>query len=438
MLDEILDNPALERYFINLRIGQTIFLEGDPSQDLYILVSGQVDIIKGNNKIAEINEAGSLFGEMSFLLGAKRTASVKAGSDVRVVRIPKEDVTSFLNEFPEVAKGITRILAQRLDNVTQIVYGLKEFCNQLPDAVILTDQDGKILAWNSAAERLYGREWSQLHQKSADELYEEPETYKKFLEEVQSKYSVSEKVLKINHPEKGIRLISTSTTVLYDGHHNFQGVLSLGRDVTSVERLERRYRRVRYWLIPFFIVLGMFSLAIFFGYPYFSKGYKATDTKKLDLRNQLAKDYLFLKILLINPFAAGERSETTKQMKEFLAIQKRDGMPYKGLVLLDRDKKVFDSFSIKGKKDITTMVGSSYAGVKFQGSEDSLHRVLTPYRVDKDRPMGHKGLEIGFIMEKGSDFLGWVVFQMDSDLLEQEYHMDEEDFKRFYFERKSP
>ncbi|MBL7213449.1 MAG: cyclic nucleotide-binding domain-containing protein [Desulfobacteraceae bacterium] len=438
MLDEILDNPALEKYFTTFKVGQTIFLEGDPSQDLYILVSGQVDILKGNNKITEVSEAGSLFGEMSFLLGAKRTASVKAGSDVKVIRIPKEEVTLFLNEFSAVGGEISRLLAQRLDNASQIVYGLKEFCNQIPDAVILTDEDGKVLVWNSAAERVYGREWRQLHRKSADEIYEEPDVYRKFIEEVQSKYPVSEKVLKIRHPEKGIRYISTSTTVLYDGHHNFQGVLSLGRDVTSVQKLERRYRRARYWLIPSFIVLGMMALAIFFGYPYFSKGYKATDIKKEYLRNQLSKDYLFLKTLLIKPFSAGERSQTTKQMKEFFGILKGSGVPYKGLVLLDRDKKVFDAFSIKGEKDITTMAGSSYAGVVFEGDKDSLHRVLTPYHVDSRHPMGDKGLEIAFVMANGSGFLGWVVFQMDSDILKREYDMDEEDLKGFHFKKKNP
>jgi CRP-like cAMP-binding protein len=50
-IDEMLDNPDLAKYLIGFTSGQIIFLEGDASQDLYILVSGQVEIYKGNMKI---------------------------------------------------------------------------------------------------------------------------------------------------------------------------------------------------------------------------------------------------------------------------------------------------------------------------------------------------------------------------------------------------
>ena len=61
--------------------------------------------------------------------------------------------------------------------------------------------------------------------------------------------------------------------------------------------------------------------------------------------------------------------------------------------------------------------------------------MLTLYRVDKDHPMGHKGIEITFEMNKDDHFLGWLVFQMDMDLLGQEYGIDEEGLKRFQFKK---
>ncbi|MEJ2589133.1 MAG: cyclic nucleotide-binding domain-containing protein, partial [Deltaproteobacteria bacterium] len=235
MLEHIINSADLAKYILSFKKGQTIFLEGEDSQDLYVLVSGKLDILKGSHKIAEVSEEGAIFGEMSFLLEEARTASVKAGTDAKVIRIPREEVPAFLGKFPEVVKAFTKILAKRLDKASRLAFGLQEFCNQLPDAVILTDKEGKILSFNASAERLYGRESNRMHQRPAEEIYEHPEEYRAFIEDVISRYSVQEKTLRVKHPRKGTRYISTSTTVLYDAQHNFQGVLSLGRDVTDMQ-----------------------------------------------------------------------------------------------------------------------------------------------------------------------------------------------------------
>jgi len=433
MLAEIINNPDLKKYLNSFETGQVIFFEGDDSQDLYILVSGNLDVFKGNKKISQITGTGSLFGEMSFLLEARRTATAKAAGDVTAICIPKEEVCTFLSEFPSVAWEISRVLAQRLDETSQVLYGFKEFCDQLPDAVIVSDKEGKMLSCNSAAETLYGRGWNQMHHKSVEELYEQPETYKTFIEEVQSRYAVREKILKVRHPEKGTRFISTSTTVLYDGHHNFKGVLSLGRDVTAVKNMERKYRRVRYWLIPSFILLALLSAAIFFTYPYIFKGYQAMDVGKRELRNSLAKDFLLLKSLLSDSFAAKDRPKTTQVMKDFCNLQKDTAIPCTGLILLDREKKVFNFYSTKKGIDSKKMIGSSYAAIEFQGSESSLHRVLKLYRTDKEHPMGHKAIEIAFEMKENNRFLGWLIFQMDMELLGREYGINEQDLIKFQF-----
>lgn len=433
MLDDVINNPDLDRHLTSYKKGQIILLEGDDSQDLYILVSGGLEILKGNKKISEIGEKGALFGDMSFLLRSKRTATVKAKTDVKALCIPEEEITGFLRKYPDVAREIAKLLAKRLDETSQIVYGLKEFCDQLPDAVLLTDRDGKIFSWNMAAENLYGRQWDQMHQQSVEDIFEDPQAYGDFRDDVEARYSVREKILTIRHPEKGIRFISTSTTLLYDGHHNFQGVLSLGRDVTDVKNLEKKYRRARHWLFPAFILLAFFLTAAFFGYPYFAKGYRSMDVKKQELRNQLAKDYLLLKSLLADYFSPDNRLKTSQLMKAFFDIQDTSTIPYTGLVLLDENKEVFDAYSIIMGADASEMVGSSYALVDFEGSERSLHKVLTVYRKDKDHPMGYKGIEIAFEVKKDDQSLGWLIFQLDTDVLHKEYGLDEEGLKKFQF-----
>ncbi len=323
--------------------------------------------------------------------------------------------------------------AKRLDETSQVVHGLKEFCDQLPDAVLLTDRDGRIFSWNMAAENLYGRNWDQMHHQSIEDIYEDPHAYGDFRDDVGTRYSVREKILTIRHPQKGIRFVSTSTTLLYDGHKNLQGVLSLARDVTDVKNLEKKYRRARHWLFPSFILLALFVTAAFFGYPYFAKGYRSTDVKKQELRNQLSKDCFFLRSLLTDAFLAGNRLKTSQLMKQFFDIQDTSTVPYTGLVLLDEDKEVFDAYSIIVAGDASAMVGSSYALVDFEGSERSLHKVLTLYRKDKDHPMGYKGIEIAFEVKKDNQSLGWLIFQLDTDVLGKEYGLDEEGLKKFQF-----
>jgi PAS domain S-box-containing protein len=433
MLDTIIQNDKLNKYLTSFEKGKAIFFEGDDTQDLFILVSGHIDIFKGKKKIVELTEKGSLFGEMSFLLGTQRTATVKATKDVKTLRIPKQEIATFLNEFPDVAREITTLLAQRLDKTNQVLYGLKEFSDQLPDAVIATDKEGKIITWNSAAEKLYGRTWDQMCNKSVEQIYEHPKIYQKFLKEVKKKHSVKEKILRIIHPKKGTRFVSTSTTLLYDDNKKFHGILSLGRDVTSVTNLEKRHRRTRHRHLNSLIVCLFLAGGAFLGHAYFSKPPLATTVENQELKNLLTKDYLFLKSTLSNYFAAKNRSKTHPAIKDFFKIQSHATTPYSGLVLLDRNKIVFDACTLKNETDVSYMLGSSYAGIAFQGSNSSIHKALCLYRTDKQYPMGRKSVEMAFEIKKGDRLLGWLIFLMDMDRLKNTYGVHEANLKEFYF-----
>jgi PAS domain S-box-containing protein len=433
MLEEVIKNVKINRYITPFEEGKAIFLEGDDSQDLFILVSGQLNVFKGNIKIAEIIEKGSLFGEMSFLLKAKRTATIKAGENVKAIRIPKDEINAFLHDFPEVAGEISKLLAKRLDETSRILYGLKEFCDQLPDAVIATDKEGKIITWNAAAEEVYGRPWDQMCNKSVEEIYEKPRVYKKLLEEVKKKHSVREKILSVRHPKHGVRFISTSSTLLHDDHNNFQGILSLGRDVTSIKTLEKKYRQTRYWLFPSLMLTFLLAIGVFWGHSHFSKKPQIMDVNQSELKNRLSNDYLLLKSMLISHLETRNRSKTNQLMKDFLNVQKPDKVPYNGLVLLDKNKIVFDVYSTNTGTNISPTIQSSYKGIDFEDGKDSAPRVLTLYRADKDHPMGQKSIEIAFEMNKKNRRIGWLIFQLDLHRLKTDYGTDVSGLKQFNF-----
>jgi PAS domain S-box-containing protein len=433
MLEEILKNTRVNRYITPYEDGKAIFLEGDDSQDLFILVSGQLNVFKGNKKIAQITEKGSLFGEMSYLLNAKRTATIKAEKNVEAIQIPKEDIPGFFQDFPEVAGEITKLLAKRLDETSRILYGLKEFCDQLPDAVIATDKEGKIITWNAAAEEVYGRSWQQMCNKSVEEIYERPEAYNKLLEDVKKKRSVREKILSIRHPKAGNRFISTSSTLLLDDYDNFKGILSLGRDVTSITTLEKKYRRTRYWLVPCLLLLFVLGTGAFFRHFYFSKKYRISSIDQQGLKNRLNNDYMLLKSMLIVPFEAGDRSKTNQLMKDFFNHHKTGQRPYWGLVLLDKNKMVFDAYSQNIEAETSTIADNNYSGIEFQGDKNDLQHTLVLYRADKDHPMGKKCVEIAFNLDKNNRRIGWLIFQMDLLRLKTNYGIDATGFKPFNF-----
>jgi PAS domain S-box-containing protein len=433
MLQEIIHNPNLNKYRISFNVGETLFHEGDLSQDLYILVSGHLDIYKGKKKIAEVTETGSFFGEMSFLLGEKRTATVRATQPVQTIRIPREEITTFLHEFPDIMGEITKSLAERLDETSQTLYRLKEFCDQLPDAVIATDRAGKIITWNAAAEALYGREWNQMKSRSMEEIFDDPRTYKKFFEEVKIKNAVREKILKVRHPQKGALFVSTSTTLLHDDNHHLLGFLSLGRDVTAVQGLKKKVRRSYYRLFLSAVITVLLALTIFLGHPHMKKDSESIRMMQGKLENEIYQDYQLLEAKLIPHLLDEDVIMVKKILRDLFNQPGASEKPYFGLVLLDSKKTVLTSCVLDEGVFLGRVDGSAYHGISFQGDEGSSHRILVLYRTDPDHPMGKKSLEIAFRLYADTRDLGWLIFQMDPDQLIKQYGIDESDVRAFRF-----
>ena len=435
--DNFLKNPAVGTYLERFTKGDMLCSEGDESRDLFFLISGTLDIIKGKRKISEVQKNGAPIGEISFLLNSPRTATVRAKTDGQVVRVPKDKIDQFFAKVPSLAWRISKVLARRLDERTKTLHGLEEFCDRMPEAVVVTDSRGRVVAWNSPAERLFGLSWDRMQNRVFADIFAKPDLFNTFVKEVGSKHIDGEKIFRIEHGQKGLRHVATSIKATYDQDNHIAGVLSLSRDVTDAVKLKQRYRRVRLWAIPVILLLALTAASAIFVYPRFSSQTQITGIRQQALADQIAKDYFLLKSLLTEPFNARDRAKIKQLMAEFFQMQGNAVTFYPGVVLLDKNKRVF-GYYIPGGTEVEGDSGQdSYTGITFADSQDSLHQILTLFRVRPGHPMGRQEIEIAFELNKGGRFLGWLIFQLDMDRLEKDFKVDLETLKKIRIQRRS-
>lgn len=103
--------------------GEVLLAEGHRSGLLFILIDGEVEVLKGEFPVAVISQPGAVFGEISVLLHAPHTATVKTTTPSRFYVI--DDPVEFLRTRPEIALGISRVLAERLHSMTTYLVDLK-------------------------------------------------------------------------------------------------------------------------------------------------------------------------------------------------------------------------------------------------------------------------------------------------------------------------
>lgn len=105
---------------VNVAAGTLLFGEGDPGDRLYILLDGEVQVIKAlgtsDERILAVRRAGEFFGEMSlFEPDGLRTASVRALTPLRLLEMGRADFDLLLHHRPAMAYEMVRVLSLRLN-----------------------------------------------------------------------------------------------------------------------------------------------------------------------------------------------------------------------------------------------------------------------------------------------------------------------------------
>jgi CRP-like cAMP-binding protein len=97
--------------------GSWLVREGELGDALYLVVRGRLSIEKGTRPVAELGPRECV-GELALLDAEPRSASARALGEVLALRLEREPFLELIDERPELARGILRILAQRLRETT--------------------------------------------------------------------------------------------------------------------------------------------------------------------------------------------------------------------------------------------------------------------------------------------------------------------------------
>lgn len=101
-----------------LAAGTLIIREGDTDTDVYSLIRGEAEVSVKGMVVGKIQE-GEVFGEMSRLTGAPRSASVGAKTDCEVMVFGGDDFAVLAETNPAALHDIARNLSERLDKLNQ-------------------------------------------------------------------------------------------------------------------------------------------------------------------------------------------------------------------------------------------------------------------------------------------------------------------------------
>ncbi len=96
--------------------------EGEPGHTLFVIASGDVDVIKkiGNtDKVLATRSKGEFVGEMAILEAGPRSATLQARGGVRTLVIDGDAFNAILLDRPQVAVSVLRNMSTRVRELNE-------------------------------------------------------------------------------------------------------------------------------------------------------------------------------------------------------------------------------------------------------------------------------------------------------------------------------
>jgi CRP/FNR family transcriptional regulator, cyclic AMP receptor protein len=115
--DELTEVKVRRYYQRTLSPGEVVYDAGDPSQQLYVIQSGEVELVRDNEakqRVVARLGPGDFFGELGLVAGERRTSRAVAVNTTRLIALDRETLEAMCLEQPVIAIRMIRVLVSRL------------------------------------------------------------------------------------------------------------------------------------------------------------------------------------------------------------------------------------------------------------------------------------------------------------------------------------
>jgi CRP-like cAMP-binding protein len=121
--DEVLDAVATASRLRVFRRGQVVFTRGDPSDTLFVVISGRVKVVvrsaDGGELTLTIIQPGGVFGELGIADGGPRSADADALDECQLLLVPLETVQNISALEPPVVQALLNSTTATLRRLTE-------------------------------------------------------------------------------------------------------------------------------------------------------------------------------------------------------------------------------------------------------------------------------------------------------------------------------
>ncbi len=123
-----IEKDVFQKFVKAFEPGQVIFKEGDPGEQMFIIIQGEVEIRKRTSmdtaRTLSTFKAGDVFGEMALIENKPRSATALATKASRMLVMNEPLFLAMIERNPDFARKMIQVLSERLRKANLLIQNL--------------------------------------------------------------------------------------------------------------------------------------------------------------------------------------------------------------------------------------------------------------------------------------------------------------------------